>query len=77
MNFRTKPRIKAAIQKAASLARLDDSSFTMQAAYQAARSGISARSTQAVRGYGFQPLPSHLSKLLLPLKAIRQLMMQL
>lgn len=42
MNFRTKPRIKAAIQKAAALAGLDDSSFTMQAAYQAARSVISA-----------------------------------
>ncbi|MBM5808462.1 MAG: DUF1778 domain-containing protein [Cyanobacteria bacterium M_surface_9_m1_291] len=42
MNFRTKPRIKATIQKAAALAGLDDSSFTMQAAYQAARSVISA-----------------------------------
>ena len=37
MNFRTKPRIKATIQRAAALAGLDDSAFTMQAAYQAAR----------------------------------------
>jgi uncharacterized protein (DUF1778 family) len=42
MNFRTKPRIKATIQTAAALAGLDDSSFTMQAAYQAARAVISA-----------------------------------
>jgi len=42
MNFRTKPRIKAAIQRAAALAGLDDSAFTMQAAYQAARAVISA-----------------------------------
>ena len=42
MNFRTKPRIKAAIQRAATLAGLDDSAFTMQAAYQAARAVISA-----------------------------------
>ena len=42
MNFRTKPRIKATIQRAAALAGLDDSAFTMQAAYQAARAVISA-----------------------------------
>jgi uncharacterized protein (DUF1778 family) len=40
MNFRTKPRIKATIQRAAALAGLDDSAFTMQAAYQAARAVI-------------------------------------
>jgi len=42
MNFRTKPRIKATIQRAAALAGLDDSSFTMQAAYQAACAVISS-----------------------------------
>jgi uncharacterized protein (DUF1778 family) len=42
MNFRTKPRIKATIQRAAALAGLDDSAFTMQAAYQAARAVISS-----------------------------------
>ena len=42
MNFRTKPRIKAAIQRAAALTGLDDSAFTMQAAYQAARAVISS-----------------------------------
>jgi uncharacterized protein (DUF1778 family) len=36
MNFRTKPRIKRAIQRAAALAGMDDSMFTMNAAYKAA-----------------------------------------
>lgn len=36
MNFRTKPRIKKAIQQAAALAGVDDSVFTMNAAYKAA-----------------------------------------
>lgn len=42
MNFRTKPRIKAAIQKAAALSGVDDSVFTMSAAYQAALTTIEA-----------------------------------
>jgi uncharacterized protein (DUF1778 family) len=36
MNFRVKPRIKAAIQQAAALAGVDDSVFTMNAAYKSA-----------------------------------------
>lgn len=40
MNFRTKPRIKAVIQKAAALSGMDDSVFTMNAAYQAALTTI-------------------------------------
>ena len=50
MNFRTKPRIKAAIQRAAALAGLDDSAFTMQAAYQAARAVISAHERTDLQG---------------------------
>jgi uncharacterized protein (DUF1778 family) len=42
MNFRTKPRIKTAIQQAAALSGVDDSVFTMNAAYQAALATISA-----------------------------------
>jgi uncharacterized protein (DUF1778 family) len=42
MNFRTKPRIKAAIQRAAALAGVDDSAFTMSAAYRAALETIAA-----------------------------------
>lgn len=42
MNFRTKPRIKAAIQQAAALSGMDDSAFTLNAAYQAAQATIAA-----------------------------------
>ena len=42
MNFRTKPRIKAAIQRAAALSGVDDSVFTMNAAYKLAMETIAA-----------------------------------
>ncbi|MEZ5823185.1 MAG: DUF1778 domain-containing protein [Geminicoccaceae bacterium] len=42
MNFRTKPRIKSTIQQAAALSGVDDSVFTMNAAYQAAMATIAA-----------------------------------
>src|SRR3954469_11198534 len=42
MNFRTKPRIKQAIQQAAALSGVDDSVFTMNAAYKAAIETIAA-----------------------------------
>jgi uncharacterized protein (DUF1778 family) len=48
MNFRTQPRIKAAIQQAAALAGMDDSTFTMNAAYQAALATIAAHERTAL-----------------------------
>jgi uncharacterized protein (DUF1778 family) len=42
MNFRTKPRIKETIQRAAALAGVDDTVFAMNAAYQAAMVTIAA-----------------------------------
>ncbi|MDB5580807.1 MAG: hypothetical protein JWR80_5983 [Bradyrhizobium sp.] len=42
MNFRTKPRIKQAIQRAAALSGMDDSVFTMNAAYKSAMETIAA-----------------------------------
>jgi uncharacterized protein (DUF1778 family) len=42
MNFRTKPRIKHAIQQAAALSGVDDSVFTMNAAYRSALETIAA-----------------------------------
>jgi uncharacterized protein (DUF1778 family) len=42
MNFRTKPRIKSTIQQAAALSGVDDSVFTMSAAYEAALATIAA-----------------------------------
>jgi uncharacterized protein (DUF1778 family) len=42
MNFRTKPHIKRAIQRAAALQGVDDSVFTMSAAYASALETIAA-----------------------------------
>lgn len=42
MNFRTKPRIKRAIQRAAALAGVDDSVFAINAAYKSALETITA-----------------------------------
>jgi uncharacterized protein (DUF1778 family) len=42
MHFRTKPRIKETIQRAAALAGVDDSVFTMSAAYRSALETIAA-----------------------------------
>lgn len=42
MNFRTKPHIKRAIQQAAALSGVDDSVFTMSAAYASALATIAA-----------------------------------
>ena len=42
MNFRTKPRIKAIIQRAAALSGVDDSVFAMNAAYKSALETIAA-----------------------------------
>lgn len=42
MNFRTKPRIKQAIQRAAALSGVDDSVFTINAAYRSALDTIAA-----------------------------------
>lgn len=41
MHFRTKPHVKRAIQRAAALSGVDDSVFTMNAAYKAAIETIS------------------------------------
>lgn len=49
MNFRTKPRIKEAIQRAAALSGVDDSVFTMNAAYQSAMETIAAHERTALQ----------------------------
>jgi len=43
MNFRTKPHVKQAIQRAAALSGVDDSVFTINAAYTAALETIASR----------------------------------
>jgi uncharacterized protein (DUF1778 family) len=42
MNFRTKPRIKETIRQAAALAGVDDTTFVINAAFQAAKDTIAA-----------------------------------
>lgn len=49
MNFRTKPRIKHAIQRAAALSGMDDSVFTMNAAYKQAMETIAAHERTALQ----------------------------
>jgi len=49
MNFRTKPRIKQAIQQAAALSGVDDSVFTMNAAYRSAMETIAAHERTALK----------------------------
>lgn len=49
MNFRTKPRIKRAIQRAAALSGVDDSSFAMNAAYKSALETIAAHEFTALK----------------------------
>ena len=48
MNFRTKPRIKQTIQRAAALSGMDDSAFTLNAAYQAALATINSHERTAL-----------------------------
>ena len=48
MNFRTKPRIKQTIQRAAALSGMDDSTFTLNAAYQAALATINSHECTAL-----------------------------
>ncbi|MCW6536047.1 DUF1778 domain-containing protein [Sphingomonas lycopersici] len=50
MNFRTKPHVKEAIQRAAALSGVDDSVFAMNAAYKAALDVIEAQERMVLRG---------------------------
>jgi uncharacterized protein (DUF1778 family) len=49
MNFRTKPRIKDAIQRAAALSGMDDSAFTINAAYKSALETIAAHEATSLK----------------------------
>ncbi len=49
MNFRIKPRIKQTIQRAAALTGVDDSVFTMNAAYRSALDTIAAHERTVLR----------------------------
>ncbi|MGL5116473.1 MAG: DUF1778 domain-containing protein [Beijerinckiaceae bacterium] len=49
MHFRAKPRVKRAIQQAAALSGMDDSLFTMNAAYRQALETIAAHERTLLR----------------------------
>jgi uncharacterized protein (DUF1778 family) len=56
MSFRTKPRVKETIQKAAALSEMDVSTFTMNAAYRAAMETISAHEQTTLRAIDHETL---------------------
>lgn len=71
MNFRTKPRIKSAIQKAAALSGVDDSVFTMSAAYQAAIATIAAHERTLLQPVDHEVFIAALDNPAAPTEALR------
>jgi len=55
MNFRTRPRIKDVIQRAAALSGLGDSAFTLDAAYEAAQAVICAHDRTELQSVDHAP----------------------
>ena len=54
MNFRMKERVKSVIQRAAALSGLDDSAFTINAAYQSAIATIAAHEATLLQPADYQ-----------------------
>ena len=71
MNFRTKPRIKNAIQQAAALSGVDDSVFTMNAAYQAALATIAAHDRTVLQPVDHEAFFAALDAPAAPTEALR------
>lgn len=71
MNFRTKPRIKSAIQTAAALSGVDDSAFAINAAYKAALETISAHERTALQPVDHEAFFSALDTSPEPTEALR------
>ena len=71
MNFRTKPRIKTAIQQAAALSGVDDSVFTMNAAYQAALATIAAHEATVLKAVDHEVFFAALDAPVPPTEALR------
>jgi uncharacterized protein (DUF1778 family) len=74
MNFRTKPHIKRAIQKAAALSGLDDSAFVMNAAYQAALKMIERHERLALSAAAAEAFFAALDNPRPPTEALKALM---
>jgi uncharacterized protein (DUF1778 family) len=72
MNFRTKPRIKSAIQQAAALSGVDDSVFTRNAAYQAALATIAAHERTMLQPVDHEAFFAALESPATPTNALRE-----
>jgi uncharacterized protein (DUF1778 family) len=71
MNFRLKPRIKSAIQRAAALTGVDDSAFTINAAYQSALATIAAHERTTLQPADHQAFFGALDKPPAPTEQLR------
>lgn len=72
MNFRTKPHIKRAIQRAAALSGVDDSVFTINAAYKAALETIETHERTVLSRKDFQTVLDALENPPPPTDALRE-----
>jgi uncharacterized protein (DUF1778 family) len=72
MNFRTKPRIKRAIQRAAVISGVDDSVFTMNAAYRSALETIAAHEQTALQAIDYSAFFAALDSPSEPTEKLRQ-----
>ncbi|WP_263588812.1 DUF1778 domain-containing protein [Sphingopyxis sp. GC21] len=71
MHFRTKPHIKRAIQRAAALSGVDDSAFTINAAYKAALETIETHERTILSHDDFQKILDALDNPPPPTQALR------
>lgn len=71
MNFRTKPRIKDAIHQAAVLSGVDDSVFTLNAAYQSAIETINAHERTSLQAVDHKAFFAALDKPAAPTEKLR------
>lgn len=72
MHFRTKPHIKRAIQRAAALSGVDDSVFTLNAAYRAALETIEAHERTLLSQKDFEAVLDALENPPPPTEALRE-----
>lgn len=70
MNFRVKKRVKQTIQQAAALTGMDDSSFVISAAYEAAIKAIEAHQRTMLQDIDFEPFFAALSDPPAPTEAL-------
>jgi uncharacterized protein (DUF1778 family) len=72
MNFRMKPRVKEAIQRAAALSGVDDSVFAINALYRAALETISIHEHSVVSARDFKAIMNALDNPPAPTAAMRE-----